>query len=43
MSAGKTDKRLHDRTKLTHEEMQAKWDKIFKKDKKPEEKNDKEQ
>lgn len=31
---GKGDKRLHDRTKLKHEEMQDKWNRIFgKKDK----------
>lgn len=32
---GKTDKRLHDRTKLKHEEMQAEWDRIFGKKVKP--------
>ena len=35
--SGKTDKRLHDRTKLSDEEMQKRWDAIFgKKDKKEE-------
>ena len=37
--SGKTDKRLHDRTKLSDEEMQKRWDAIFgKKDKKEAEK-----
>jgi len=32
---GKGSKRLHDRTKLKHEEMQNKWDRIFGKKDKP--------
>lgn len=33
---GKTDKRLHARTKKSHEEMQSNWDRIFgKKDRSP--------
>ena len=28
---GKSDKRLHDRTKLNDEEMQERWDKAFSK------------
>lgn len=31
---GKGSERLHARTQLTHEEMQKKWDEIFKKGKK---------
>ena len=38
---GKGHERLHDRTKVTHEEMQSNWDKAFGKKKKPEEKKDK--
>ena len=32
---GKGDKRLHDRTKVSHEEMQSNWDRIWGKKEKP--------